>query len=125
MTTRACLMALVFGLLASAMIEADEGLKKKPTKEELEKAHKAIVAKFPVLGREGAPPMNFIDSAVLERAFPGWRFFSVIYRMHPVAVLAPEPLKSQNVFLVGKDGDVEHLTNSKGLEKFFRAHLGE
>src|SRR5262249_51568929 len=28
-----------------------------------------------------------------------------------------------NVFIVGKDGGVEHLTSSKQLEKFFREHL--
>ena len=62
-----------------------------------------------------------MEVATMERMFPGRLFFSVIFRQHPVARLAPEPLKSQNVFVVSKDGGVEHLTSSKELEKFFRA----
>jgi hypothetical protein len=112
---------LAFGLLVGAT-RAAEDENKKSTKEALEKAHKAMLDKFPALHKEGAPPFNFLDNAGLERAFPGRLFFSVIYRMHPVAIRAPAPLKSQNVFVVGKDGGVEHFTSSKELEKFFSSH---
>jgi hypothetical protein len=64
------------------------------------------------------PPLTSLDHPALGRTFPGRLFFSVIFRQHPVARLAPEPLKSQNVFVVDKEGSVEHFTNSKDLEKF-------
>jgi len=110
---------LVLGALARAGDESSTRV----SKEKLEKAHKAIVEKFPALQR-GAPPLTLLDDPALERMFPGRLFFSVIFRQHPVARLAPEPLKSQNVFVVGKDGSVEHLTSSKELEKLFRDHVG-
>src|SRR5262249_47509922 len=116
---------LILGALSGIIARAEDDARKEPTKEGLEKAHKAIVEKFPVLKQDGTPPMNLVDNAALERDFPGRLFLSVIYRTHPVAVLAPEPLKTQNVFIVGKDAEVEHLTSSKDLEKFFRAHVGE
>jgi hypothetical protein len=125
---RTMFMRMIGSLLASGLLVgascAAEDENKKPTKEALEMAHKAIVDKFPVLKKDGAPPFSFLDNAALERTFSGRLFISVIYRMHPVAVLAPTPLKSQNVFVVAKDGGVEHFTTSKKLEKFFRSDLG-
>jgi hypothetical protein len=109
-------------LVLGALAQPGDDKSTKLSKEELEKAHKAIMEKFPALQR-GAPPLTFLDDPPLERLLPGQLFFSVIFRKHPVARLAPEPLKNQNVFIVNKDGDVEHLTGSKQLERFFRDHL--
>jgi hypothetical protein len=106
-------------LVLGALARAGDDSSTKVSKEKLEKAHKSIVEKFPALQR-GAPPLTFLDDPALERMVPGRLFFSVIFRQHPVVRLAPEPLKSQNVFVAGKEGSVEHLTSSKELEKFFR-----
>ena len=31
------------------------------------------------------------------RLFPDYHFFSLVFRMHPIARIAPEPLKEQNI----------------------------
>jgi hypothetical protein len=61
------------------------------------------------------------DSLML--AFPQHLAYAVIFRMYPVARMAPAPLKTQNIFLVGKDGLV-HVTDTKGLDDFFSARVG-
>jgi hypothetical protein len=50
-------------------------------------------------------------------------FYTWTARQFPVATLIPEPLTSQNVFVVNKAGHVEHLATAKDLEKWFKAHL--
>lgn len=59
----------------------------------------------------------------LTRTFPDRTFVSVRFPLWPVAVAPPAPLKSQNLFAVGKDGKLQHLADAKGLEDYFRAHL--
>src|SRR6476646_9118926 len=34
------------------------------------------------------------------RLFPDYHFFSLVFRMHPIARIAPEPLKEQNILIV-------------------------
>jgi hypothetical protein len=111
-------------LVGGSAARADDDKKDKPTMEEIEKAQKAIQAKYEVLNQPGAPPLTPLTDAALGKAFADRLFFSAIYRQYPVARLAPKGMKSQNVFIVTKDGGVEHLTGAKELEKFFRDHLG-
>lgn len=59
----------------------------------------------------------------LTRSFPKQCFFVLRYRQFPVAILPPEPLKSNNLFIVHQDNTIEHLTDSKALEKFFLANF--
>lgn len=127
MTTHLTLLSVAAGLLASFMFPCasagDDAKKDKAMKEEVKKAEKALREKYAPLGQSNTPPLTHLEDAALGRSFPDTLFFSVIYRQYPVAKLAPEGMKSQNVFLVTKDGKIEHLTSAKELEKFFRANL--
>src|SRR5579872_3577014 len=68
-------------------------------------------------------PVTPITDEALAKAFPDDHFIAVVFRQYPVARIAPEPLKSQNVFVVPRDGKIVHLTDTKGLEKFFKDNL--
>ncbi len=59
----------------------------------------------------------------LARAFLGHRFYVLRFRQYPVAIVPPEPLQANNLFVVMADGSVEHLRDAKDLEGFFRAAL--
>jgi hypothetical protein len=74
------------------------------------------------INRAGAMFQHLSDES-LAFAFPQHVAYSVIFRMYPVARRAPPPLKTQNLFLVGKDGCI-HVTDTKGLEDFFLRDLG-
>src|SRR5262249_53731416 len=89
--------------------------------EDRAKAEKAVKA-FLDDKKANATPAPVEDEA-LGKAFPDHAFFAVIFRQYPVAVLAPEPFKSQNVLIVPKDGKLIHLTDTKGLETFFKDNL--
>ncbi len=71
---------------------------------------------------------NFKAEVVAEKylrdMFPKHVFVAVHFPVWPVARLAPEPLKSQNVFAVSMEGKVTHLADSKKLEEFFKTTLG-
>lgn len=60
---------------------------------------------------------------VVADLFPGHVVVVVGFRQWPVEVGTPDPLKSRNLFVVSRKGDLEHFTDSKGLEKFFKAHV--
>jgi hypothetical protein len=95
----------------------------KPTAEEVQAAEKAIKDKFePLKNADDKLLVRITDDAV-ARALPGRIVFAVVFPQYPVARLAPEPLKLQNVFAADKDGKVEHVTDVKGLEKLFRSAL--
>jgi hypothetical protein len=67
-------------------------------------------------------PMPIKDDA-LTRAFPDSYFFSLVFPQFPIARVAPEPFKSQNVLVVPKDGKLVLLTETKKLETFFKDNL--
>ena len=95
----------------------------KPTAEEIQMAEKAIRDKFePLKNADDKLLVRITDDAV-ARALPGRVVFAAVFPQYPVARLAPEPLKLQNVFVVDNDGKVEHVTDAKGLEKLFRSAL--
>jgi hypothetical protein len=91
--------------------------------EEDRKDEDLLGKRFPVLRSPGLPPLVRITDEMVSRTFPEHRFFALILRQYPVARIAPEPLKPQNVFVIEKDGNVQHLTGIKPLEKFFRSKL--
>jgi hypothetical protein len=68
------------------------------------------------------PPTAIKDEA-LAKAFPDFSFFALTFPQYPVARLPPAPFKSQNVFAVPRDGKLIHLTDTKGLETFFKDNL--
>jgi len=59
----------------------------------------------------------------LTRAFPGYSFYVLRFRQYPIALAPPEPLGSNNLFIVKPDGSVEYLRESETLKTFFRAAL--
>jgi hypothetical protein len=91
--------------------------------EDSKDAEDLLRKRFPVLRTPGLPPLVRITDEMLSRTFPEQRFFALILRQYPVARIAPEPLKSQNVFVIEKDDNVQHLTGIKTLEKFFLSKL--
>jgi hypothetical protein len=60
----------------------------------------------------------------VARVFPEHLVLAVRFPLYPVAIQPRAPLKSQNLFIVDKDGQMEHVTDFQGLEEFFRAHVG-
>jgi hypothetical protein len=96
-----------------------------PTEEEIAKAKKAVEDKIKELkGERLIFPRHVGDDPVLK-AFPNHLFFAAHIRQYPVAVLPVEgsKIKTQNLFIVSKDGKVVHLTAPKELEKFFKDTL--
>jgi len=73
-------------------------------------------------GAERGQVIPLADEA-LGRTFAGHRFYVLRFRQYPIAVPAPDPLKTNNVFVVKPDGLVEHLPDVGRLEAFFRSTL--
>ena len=67
-------------------------------------------------------PLPISDETVIT-VFPGHRFYTVHFRMYPVARLAPAPLKDQNLFAVSKTGEITHMTEPEALKRFFQTAL--
>jgi hypothetical protein len=66
-----------------------------------------------------------IKEEAVARTFPAHLAFVVRFRQYPAAVRPPAPLKVQNLFMVGKDGEPEQVTDFKSLHTFFRENLGK
>jgi hypothetical protein len=90
-----------------------EAVKAQKAVEEFLVKHKADNARVTVVG----------DTAELPKLFRDYQFVAVHFAEWPVARVPPEPLTSRNLFVVGKDGKVLHLTDAKGLETFFKDKL--
>jgi hypothetical protein len=94
-----------------------------PPVADTKQAEELVRKQFPVLRNPGMPPVVPISDKTVERIFPEYRFFVVSFRQYPLAQVAPKPLKTRNLFVVAKVGQVQHLTDPKGLEKLFRTGL--
>jgi hypothetical protein len=110
-------LACAAALWLAGGLRADD----KPAGQDTAKAEK-VVKDFLADHKANAPVTAVTDEA-LTKAFPDSAFFAVIFRQYPVAVVAPEPFKAQNLFVVPKEGKLVHLTDTKGLETFFKDHL--
>jgi hypothetical protein len=73
-------------------------------------------------GAERGQVMPVVED-VLARALPGHLFYVLRFRQYPFALAPPDPLASNNLFVVRPNGSVEHLPNVGALEVFFRAAL--
>src|SRR6516162_8415597 len=113
-TWAACAAA---ALLPAAGLRAED----RRAREENDRAEK-VVKEFLDDKKANVAPIAITDEAV-KKAFPGHAVFAVIFRQYPVAILAPEPFKAQNLLIVPKEGKMVHLTNTKGLETFFKDQL--
>jgi hypothetical protein len=120
------LLGLSLGLCLGAVVlagDADpEPKHRKLTKEVIEKAEKSVHAYLKEIRGDHAQ-VKHIDEPAVERALPGYAFFSVLYRQFPVGRVLPAKLKSSNVFVVGPDGKARPLTTAKELEKLFKDRL--
>ncbi|MBI1830654.1 MAG: hypothetical protein HYR84_04300 [Planctomycetes bacterium] len=62
------------------------------------------------------------SAAIVKKVFPDYQMVIVRFRIYPVARIMPEGLRPSNIFVVDKNGKLEHLKDVKTLEKFFRGH---
>ncbi|MSQ95318.1 MAG: hypothetical protein EXR98_12275 [Gemmataceae bacterium] len=67
--------------------------------------------------------IQVIEEKYLAEVFPKHKFVAVHFPLWPVARVAPEPMKSQNLFAVSNDRKVTHLADSTKLEEFFKKTL--
>jgi hypothetical protein len=92
----------------------------KPSADDLKKAEKTVQDRLGELKGTSAKVEALTDES-LARALPGQVVFSVLFRLFPVAIRPPEPLKSQNLFAVGPDGKLTVVSDPKGLEDYYLA----
>jgi hypothetical protein len=89
-----------------------------------QKVQKSLENRLAQLKARGAVVGRITDDAV-ARAFPAHLIFAVRFPQYPAPVRPPAPLRAQNLFLVDRDGQMEHLFDFKGLEAFFRETLAK
>lgn len=120
MITRGMLVVLLFtsGFVTTAPAQ------EKKADDAMEKAVALVQERLKELKSPQAHVEAITDSPVLS-IFPAQRFVVVRYRLWPVAIAPPKDLKSQNLFAVDKSGKLQHLTDAKGLEAFFRTNLAK
>ncbi len=87
------------------------------------KARDLILHRYPILRNPGMPPIVPVDPRAVRESFPDHRFFVVGFRQYPVAQAPPSPLRTRNLFAVGRSGQVRHLTDTGSLESFIRKRL--
>jgi hypothetical protein len=107
------LLAVVAVLTVTAAALAAD----KPSADDLKKAEKTVQDRLGELKGPNAKVEAITDEPV-QRALPGQMVFSVFFRLFPVAIRPPEPLKSQNLFFVGPDGKLTVVSDIKGLEDY-------
>jgi hypothetical protein len=88
------------------------------------KVQKALEARLAKRKAKDCTIRRLQDDAVAQ-AFPGRLVLAVSFRLYPVAVRPPAPLRVQNLFIVGKDEEQEHITDFQGLQTFFKENLGQ
>jgi hypothetical protein len=96
--------------------------KDKPSADDVKKAEKLVGDRLGELKAEGGKVDRITDDAV-DRAFPGYLFFSVLFRQYPVGRAVPEPLKPSSLFAVSPEGKLKLLTDIKELETYFKEAL--
>ena len=64
-----------------------------------------------------------LGDPTLARVFPGHLWYVLRFRQYPVALMPPDPLKANNLFVVKPDGSVGALTDASSREAFFRSTL--
>lgn len=59
----------------------------------------------------------------LTRNFPEYSFYMLRFRQYPVALLPPEPLRTNNLFIIKPNSSVEYVTDTDKLKSFFLSTL--
>lgn len=103
------LSAMVFGLCSTTVAKADD--------------QQLVENYLSSRGITGAVVRPITDDYV-QRTFPNFSFFGVIFRQYPIAVLCPQTqdLKCSNVFFV-TGGRVDFVSNITDLKFFFVTQL--
>ena len=118
--------ALSIALALCAVAIADDTdpkpIRKKPSKEDIENATKAVHAYLKKIKVSNAKIEHIADDSAAQ-VLPEYVFFSVRFRQFPVAKKPPDALKASNVLVFGRDDQVHALTTSKELETFFKDKL--
>jgi hypothetical protein len=94
----------------------------KPTPESIAKAEK-VVKEHLDKRKGGGVSVQYIKDDAVEKVFPRYHLFAVLFRQFPVGRVPPKGLKASNLFAVDADGKVTTLTDAKELEKFFQSNL--
>lgn len=112
------MMATVMLLSATLVLAA-------PTADEIQKAEQALQTKLKELNAPNGLRTSRAEAEVLDRVFPKFLFFAGRLPQYPIGLVPPEgsKIQIQNLFIIGKDGKVQHLTDTKGLEAFFKDSL--
>lgn len=89
---------------------------------------KAIADYMSRVKTEGRPMMqmahlSFLRSTDMEKTFPGKLFYLVRFPQWPISYDVPPPLANNNVFVFSKTQEMQLITTSQQLEKFFAAQL--
>jgi hypothetical protein len=108
-------------LLTVFVVGAPAPALEKPTADDLKAAEKLVQDRLTELKSNNAQ-MGLIRSEALENTLPGHVFYSVRFRLFPIAQQPPETLKSANVFVVVKD-KLTVISEANSLEKWFRSAL--
>jgi hypothetical protein len=119
MSRQALMLLLLAGWTISTTAAQDKG----PSKEAVEKAEKVVKEHLEKIKGAGGQVLHLNDPA-LGVCFPKDVFFAVRYRLFPVAKVLPPGLRASNVFVVDKDGKLQHVKDNAALEKFFKEHRG-
>ncbi len=84
----------------------------------MEKARKTVEAR---LSKLSVQPQTVIpiSAPFIRTSFPNDFLFAVRFRLYPITVLPPEPLKSQNIIVVNGEA-VTDLTSVPTMESWFR-----
>jgi hypothetical protein len=110
MLCRCIALAVLALFLAGTVFAADE------------KAEQAVKEYLAKLKAPEPQTLKAITDEAVTASLPDVTCFAVTFRQYPIAILAPEPLKSGNVLAV-KDGKVEPISDRAALEKFLKANL--
>jgi hypothetical protein len=111
-------LLLLLAVVPLAWGDDTEPKKKKLSKEDIEKAEKAVKAYLDKVKGSHGKTETVTDESV-DKTLPGFAFFTVMYRQFPIARQLPEGLQSSNLFVVGNDNKPKLLNTAKDLKKFF------
>ena len=123
MPLRITVIVIVLGFaLQSVRHLANAGDKTGPSKEAIAKAETALKEHLEKAKATGGRIVH-LRTAALAKDFPDDTFFALRFQLFPVARRLPEGMKASNIFVVSKDGKVQHLRDAKELEKYFQKNL--
>jgi hypothetical protein len=111
-----------YALIVGLAVTGAAGDKDKPAAEDVKKAEKQVQDRLDELKATGTKVDAISDDAVAA-ALPGHLCFAVVFRQFPIARKPPEPLNSQNLFVVNPKGELKHLPDAKALEDYLKSTL--